>query len=115
LEPKILNSVFGSNATQAPIISHIQSKSRNMPEISRFYGLVITMHYNDHNPPHFHVRYGEHKALVTIQLLTVIQGELRSRALDLVVEWATLHQNELMQNWELARQEQTLQSIDPLE
>jgi len=86
-----------------------------MPEISRFFGMVITMYYNDHNPPHFHVRYGQQRALISIQSLSVIEGELRSRALGLVVEWASLHQNELMDNWERARLEQSLLSIDPLE
>lgn len=73
-----------------------------MPEVSRFFGIVITMYYNDHTPPHFHVRYGQQRALVSIQSLSVIQGELRSRALGLVVEWASLHQNELVENWERA-------------
>lgn len=86
-----------------------------MPEVSRFFGIVITMYYNDHTPPHFHVRYGQQRALVSIQSLSVIQGELRSRALGLVVEWASLHQNELVENWERARQNQPLQDISPLE
>lgn len=86
-----------------------------MPEVGRFFGIVITMYYNDHTPPHFHVRYGQQRALVSIQSLSVIQGELRSRSLGLVVEWASLHQNELMANWERARQNQPLQDISPLE
>jgi Domain of unknown function (DUF4160) len=86
-----------------------------MPEISRFYGIIITMYYNDHAPPHFHVRYGAQKAIVEIASLAVIGGELRSRTLDLVKEWAVLHQLELMQNWELARQNAPLDKVEPLE
>jgi hypothetical protein len=86
-----------------------------MPEISRFYGIIITMYYNDHAPPHFHVRYGAQKAIVEIASLSVIGGELRSRTFDLVKEWAALHQLELMQNWELARQNAPLDKVDPLE
>jgi Domain of unknown function (DUF4160) len=86
-----------------------------MPEISRFYGIIITMYYNDHAPPHFHVRYGAQKAIVTIESLTVLEGELRSRTLALVQEWGMLHQSELMQNWELARQNAPLDKLAPLE
>jgi hypothetical protein len=86
-----------------------------MPEISRFYGIIITMYYNDHSPPHFHVRYGAQKAIVAIESLTVLEGELRSRAFDLVIEWGLLHQTELMQNWALARQNAPLDKVEPLE
>jgi hypothetical protein len=86
-----------------------------MPEISRFFGIIITMYYNDHAPPHFHVRYGQQKAIIDIKTLTLIEGQLKPRTLGLVVEWAALHQVELMHNWNLARQQQTLESIDPLE
>jgi hypothetical protein len=86
-----------------------------MPEISRFFGLVITMNYNDHAPPHFHVRYGSQKALVGIDSLTILQGRLSPRLLGLVVEWASLHREELMTDWRLARQQAELNRIDPLE
>jgi hypothetical protein len=86
-----------------------------MPEISRFFGIVITMNYNDHVPPHFHVRYGGQKALIGIQTLTVLQGRLAPRVFGLVMEWASLHQTELMGNWELARQQAELHEIEPLE
>ncbi|MEL7067886.1 MAG: DUF4160 domain-containing protein [Cyanobacteria bacterium J06581_3] len=86
-----------------------------MPEISRFFGLIITMYYNDHSPPHFHVRYGSQKALISIENFTVLEGKLKSRALGLVVEWASLHQAELMNDWELARQHAELEKIQPLE
>jgi len=60
-----------------------------MPEISRFFGIIITMYYNDHAPPHFHVRYGQQKALIAIESLSVLQGNLKPRTLGLVVEWAS--------------------------
>lgn len=86
-----------------------------MPEISRFFGIIITMYYNDHPPPHFHIRYNNQKAIVSIQTLEILEGELTSRLFKLVTEWATLHQAELMADWELARDNQTLQKISPLE
>ena len=57
-----------------------------MPEISRFFGIVIQMYYNDHAPPHFHARYGGHKALIAIETLAVLNGHLPPRTLGLVVE-----------------------------
>ena len=86
-----------------------------MPEICRFLGIIITLNYNDHAPPHFHVRYGQQKAIVGVQTLTVLQGRLSPRVLGLVVEWAALHQTELMGNWDLARQQAPLHGIQPLE
>lgn len=86
-----------------------------MPEISRFFGMIITINYNDHNPPHFHVRYGNQKALVGIENLSLIQGKLTPKALALIVEWGALHQTELRTNWDLARQQLPLQKIEPLE
>lgn len=86
-----------------------------MPEISRFFGVVITINYNDHPPPHFHVRYGRNKALVSIEDATILKGELPPRVLGFVVEWATLHREELETNWERARQQIPLEPIEPLE
>ena len=86
-----------------------------MPEISRFYGIVVTMFYSDHEPPHFHVRYSGHKAIVTIDDLVVLRGTLPSRALALVREWARLHTGELEENWRRARKNEVLHPIDPLE
>ena len=86
-----------------------------MPAISRFFGIVITMYYNDHPPPHFHVRYGNQKALVAIDTLALIRGQLSPRVLGLVVEWASQHQAALAEHWDLARRQQSLQPIQPLE
>ena len=86
-----------------------------MPQISRFFGIIITMNYSEHPPPHFHVRYGGQKAIIAIETLTLLRGKLSPRVLGMVIEWATLHQNELRKNWQLARQHQPLQSVEPLE
>ena len=86
-----------------------------MPEISPFLGIIITMYYNDHPPPHFHVRYNQQKAIIDIDTLSILEGKLSPRILGLVIEWAALHQTELMQNWELARLQSPLEPITPLE
>ncbi len=86
-----------------------------MPEVSRFFGIVVAIYYNDHPPPHFHARYGEQKAIVDIATFEMIEGGLSRRALDLVREWAGLHQAELEIDWELARRHQPLNPIPPLE
>ena len=86
-----------------------------MPEISRFFGIIITMYFNEHNPPHFHVRYNEHKAEIGIETLSLLAGKLPPRVMGLVMEWASIHQEELMADWELARLQVTLNNIAPLE
>jgi hypothetical protein len=86
-----------------------------MPEISRFFGIVVQMYYNDHEPPHFHVRYSGQKALIAIEPLGIIRGQLSPRALGLVMEWAALHRQELIEDWNLARAEAELKPIAPLE
>ena len=74
-----------------------------MPEISRFYGIVIKMFYNDHAPPHFHAEHGERRAIVAIDSLGLVAGGLSPRATGLVMEWATLHRDELRRVWQQAR------------
>jgi hypothetical protein len=86
-----------------------------MPEISRFFGTVISMYYGDHAPPHFHVRYGSYKALIAIDTLSVIRGSLSPRVLGFVIEWATQHRAELVENWERAGRQDPLHPIEPLE
>lgn len=73
-----------------------------MPVIARFYGLVIRMYFfsREHNPPHFHVQYGEYAAAIEIETLKICDGALPSRAYQLAVEWAAQHQSELMKIWE---------------
>lgn len=84
-----------------------------MPEISRFYGIVIRMFYNDHNPPHFHVDYQDYQAIVTIES-ALVKGEMPRRALKLIFEWLDLHKEELLENWELAQSQEQLIKIEPL-
>jgi hypothetical protein len=86
-----------------------------MPEISRFFGITVQMYYNDHEPPHFHVRYSGQKALIDIATLGLLRGSLSPRALGLVTEWAALHREELAEDWNLARAEAQLKPIAPLE
>jgi len=85
-----------------------------MPEISRFYGIVIKMYYNDHAPPHFHDEYGGAEMLVGIDAMAVIAGRLPPRATGLVMEWAAQRQSELQYAWNEARQLQPIHRIDPL-
>ena len=86
-----------------------------MPELSRFFGIVITMYYNDHEPPHFHARYGRYRALINLETLEVYAGSLPSRVLGLILEWAALHRQELAADWQRARAKEPLVSIAPLE
>ncbi|MBK9981064.1 MAG: DUF4160 domain-containing protein [Saprospiraceae bacterium] len=86
-----------------------------MPEISRFYGILIKMYFIDHNPPHFHAEYGEYRAEYNIRSLEVIDGKLPGRAHALVIEWASIHQNELLDNWTKAQLAERLKKIRPLD
>lgn len=86
-----------------------------MPEIARFFGIIIAMYYNDHAPAHFHARYGSHQVVIDIETLAVIEGGLPPRALGLVTEWAALHRAELKADWERARRFEPLNPIAPLE
>ena len=70
-----------------------------MPEICRFLGIVISMYFDEHNPPHFHVRYNEYRAVVAIRSLNLLEGQLPARVRGLVEEWAELHQPELLAMW----------------
>ena len=70
-----------------------------MPEISRFLGIVISMYFDEHNPPHFHVAYNEHRASMDIRTLNIITGNLPARVRGLVEEWAEMHRGELVQMW----------------
>ncbi len=86
-----------------------------MPEISRFLGIIITMYYNDHPPPHFHVRYNQQKAIIDIENLSLLEGKLTPRILGLVIEWAAIHKIELLTNCQRAREQNPLEKIEPLE
>ena len=84
-----------------------------MPVISRFLGIVISMYWNDHTPPHFHARYGDFEIIVHI-LTGVVEGKFPKRALQHVMEWYELHRDELLTDWELCRSNQMPEPISPL-
>ncbi|MDO9153614.1 MAG: DUF4160 domain-containing protein [Paludibacter sp.] len=84
-----------------------------MPEISRFYGLIILMNFKDHNPPHFHVWYGDFKATVTIDD-GIVKGEMPHRALKMVFDWLEIHREELLLDWSFAQKGDELFKIEPL-
>ena len=86
-----------------------------MPQVSRFFGIIISMFYDEHNPPHFHASYGEFNAEIGINDLNVIVGKLPSRALGLVIEWASIHQAELLDNWRHIENNEPIEKISPLE
>lgn len=86
-----------------------------MPLISRFFGIVVMMYHSDHPPPHCHVGYGEYHAAICIEEVTVLEGRLPPRVLGLVVEWVSLHQDELLANWERVQRHEAPARIAPLE
>lgn len=85
-----------------------------MPVISKFFGILVTMNYREHNPPHFHAWYAGAEGTVNI-LTGEVAGELPRRAVALLLEWWHLHQEELIENWRRAQAHKPLQLIDPLD
>jgi hypothetical protein len=73
------------------------------------------MYFDDHPPPHFHADYNEYKAVIDIHRLEILEGSLPNRAMNLVLDWARLHQDELLADWELCRSKQHPLKIEPLE
>ena len=86
-----------------------------MPTISMFRGIKIYINWNDHMPPHFHASYADQEIIVSINDLEVLDGEIPSKQLKMVLGWAAFHQTELIENWELAVKKQDLFTIDPLQ
>ena len=86
-----------------------------MPEISRFFGIIITMYYKEYQPPHFHAKYGGQTGGFSIADLKLIEGNLPKRVIALVLEWAFEHRDELKENWKLAMTKKPLRNIPPLE
>jgi len=89
--------------------------NQHMPEISRFYGIIITMYFFDHDPAHFHARYGDHEAEFGIDPIVLLAGWLPRRAMGLVMDWAELHQNELLVNWQRRNDSGGMQKVQPLQ
>jgi hypothetical protein len=94
--------------------SEVSAHTSDVPEISRFYGIIIRMLANEHAPPRFHARYGDVEASVSIGD-GVVTGQLPARARRLVLEWRDRHKDELLANWERLRAGQALRSIPPLD
>jgi len=84
-----------------------------MPEICRFYGIIIFMNYNEHDPPHFHVRYQDQEITVEIRK-GIVEGKMPKRALKMVFEWYEQHIEELLMDWDLAKERKLLKKIEPL-
>jgi hypothetical protein len=85
-----------------------------MPEVSRFYGIIIRLYYRDHPPTHFHAIYGEHEALIEIDTGRIYRGNLPKTAYELVDRWREIHLEELLANWDRARALRPLLPIEPL-
>lgn len=86
-----------------------------MPVISQFYGIIIRMFFNDHAPPHFHAVYRDYELIVGIQPIVVLRGRAPQRVRSMVLEWAVLHQQELLDDWQRCRDADAPQPIAPLE
>jgi len=85
-----------------------------MPTISVFYGIIVRMYYDDHAPPHFHAYYAGQEALIKLETLEIMEGDLPRRAYSLLLEWASAHRIELKNNWERAQRHEPVEAIDPL-
>ncbi|MBU6339566.1 MAG: DUF4160 domain-containing protein [Rickettsiales bacterium] len=85
-----------------------------MPEISRFLGIIVKMYFQDHNPPHFHVTYEKYEASINMDNFTIIEGNLPPRIYSLIIEWAALHRDELLDNWIKTKNLQSPKKIKPL-
>jgi len=85
-----------------------------MPEVSRFFGIVVRMFFDEHPPPHFHADYAEFTAVIGIQPIEVLQTSLPSRALSMVLEWAARNQRGLQDNWERLSSGQSVERLPPL-
>lgn len=84
-----------------------------MPEICRFYGIIITMFADDHNPPHFHIRYGDYNAIITLDK-DIVKGEIPGSVLKQVFHWMNLHKDELFENWNRLQNGEEIKKIKPL-
>lgn len=85
-----------------------------MPTISIFRGIKVYMNWNEHNPPHFHAKYGGEEVTVLIKELEVLNGDIPKKQLKMLLGWAAFHQEELMENWELLENDQEIFQIEPL-
>ena len=85
-----------------------------MPEVSRFHGIIVQIYHDDHGTPHFHARHAGRKVKVAIADLSVMHGMLPKPTLDLLLRWAAIHQDELLEAWKRAQQHEAPGKIEPL-
>ncbi|MHB9035054.1 MAG: DUF4160 domain-containing protein [Armatimonadota bacterium] len=85
-----------------------------MPKISEFFGIAVYMYYREHQPPHFHAIYAGEEVLIAIESLSVMAGRMAPRAIGLVIEWASMHKEELLRNWRNVQTHEPVAQIDPL-
>jgi len=85
-----------------------------MPEISRFYGIIIKMYFNEHNPPHFHIEYQDYEAVMNIET-GELTGKMSRRALNLVYDWLDQNKEALLENWKRIEERKPLNKIKPLD
>jgi Domain of unknown function (DUF4160) len=105
----------GLASSDVTMPSQASARIAEMPAIGRFFGVTISMYFDDHEPPHFHARSGEFGAKIRTDTLELLVGDLPRRELRLVLGWAELHASELRDNWRRARAGETLQAIEPLQ
>jgi len=86
-----------------------------MPLVSSFFGILIYMFWDEHNPPHFHVKYNENEAVISLMPISIIKGDLPKRIKSLVFEWTAEHHMELLENWENAKSNKMINKIKPLD
>ena len=118
-----METSFGTHCTKQPFdwlgdgrnVASDRAPGGQLPRISEFFGIVVSMYYNDHQPPHFHARYAEHEVEIRLGSLQILRGSLPTSRLALVVTWAHLHADELAANWEAARRGDPLSGIPGLE
>jgi hypothetical protein len=85
-----------------------------VPTLSFFYGIKIVMYWREHPPPHFHAKSAGETVVINILTLEVDRGALAPAKLALVLQWAKMHQSELLEAWELCTQQKSPQNITPL-
>jgi len=102
-------------AKLTPGVGRRRPERAALPEISRFFGISIYIHPNDHSPPHFHAQYEGRDVSVAIKTLQDLQGSIRRRAMGLVTEWAELHRDELLAAWNAIRSGRAPDRIAPLD
>jgi hypothetical protein len=86
-----------------------------MPEISRFFGIVVMMFYNDHAPPHFHADYGDEEWEIGLQPVKILKAGRNRRVQAMLLEWAVLHQDDLLEDWHRCRNHEAPRPVEPLE